>query len=39
MGGLFGTIAIALFIVNAYNGHSFEITLGAYLFHCKDEKS
>jgi len=34
---LFGTIAIFLFIVNNYNSNSFEITLGASLFHSKDE--
>lgn len=39
IGGLFGTIAICLFIVNAYNGHSFEINLGSYLFKVKDETS
>jgi hypothetical protein len=32
IGGLFGTIAICLFLINIYNSYSFEITMGGYLF-------
>lgn len=32
IGGLFGTIAICLFMVNIYNSYSFEILMGSYLF-------
>ncbi len=36
IGGLFGTIAICLFLVNVYNSYSFEITMGGYLFKPDD---
>jgi hypothetical protein len=32
IGGLFGTIAILLFIVSIYNGYSYEISMAGYLF-------
>lgn len=37
LGGLFGTIAIALFIVNVYNSYSFEMTLGGVLYRPEGE--
>jgi hypothetical protein len=36
IGGLFGTIAICLFLVNIYNSYSFEIAMGSYLFKPND---
>lgn len=36
IGGLFGTIAICLMLINVYNSYSFEITLGGHLFRSKD---
>lgn len=39
IGGLFGTIAICLFIVRIYNEHSFEINLGAALYKHDEEKA
>jgi hypothetical protein len=38
IGGLFGTIAILLFLVKVYNGFSFEIALGAEILRSKNEK-
>ena len=38
IGGLFGTIAICLFLVNVYNSYSFEITIGGYLYKPDDEQ-
>lgn len=32
IGGLFGTIAIMLFIVGVYNGYSYEISMAGYLY-------
>jgi hypothetical protein len=37
IGGLFGTIAICLFLVNIYNSYSFEILMGGYLFKPDDD--
>jgi hypothetical protein len=37
IGGLFGTIAICLFLVNLYNSYSFEILMGEYLFKPDDD--
>ncbi len=37
VGGLFGTIAICLFLANTYNSYSFEILMGDYLFKPEDE--
>ena len=39
IGGLFGTVAICLFIVSVYNGYSFEINLAGYLYKKDDPSS
>lgn len=36
IGGLFGTIAICLFLANVYNSYSFQILMGGYLFKPDD---
>jgi len=36
IGGLFGTITIAVFLVKIYNEYSFEISMASYLYDKKD---
>jgi hypothetical protein len=38
IGGLFGTISIALFLVSIYNEYSFELAIAGYLYKNNDEE-
>ena len=39
IGGLFGTITMALFMLNKYNEYSFEIAMASYLYEKNDSNN